>query len=90
MPVCFWIIGSSYGGKAVNTGFDYRYRTCVYMPVLTTEYVYENGLYGDNSGTVYSYGKISGDGKTYYWYTERGTTEQFNGSGARYIWLAIG
>lgn len=55
--------------------------------LLTTEY---NRAAWSSSGYSCSYGKVSADRKTLYWYYDGGEIEQFNSTGCTYYWIAFG
>lgn len=64
----------------------------MYADELTTEYVKSRGLCGNVNyipGDT-SYGKKSEDGKTFYWYNEKGASEQLNEKGIKYYILLFG
>lgn len=56
---------------------------------LTTSYVSGAG-FADNIDSEQCYGKISEDGKTYFWYTTKGASQQLNNTAYTYYFVAIG
>lgn len=55
---------------------------------LTTTYKVYSGF--SESASDYTYGKISEDGKTLFWYDKEDDGRMYNGSGWKYYYIAIG
>ena len=61
--------------------------TVMYRDALTTSYAQNSGFSTGSTG----YGKRSEDGRTIYWYnTNTNSSNQYNASGFKYYYLAIG
>ena len=84
-PYVIEIQGYEENGKLYGIDTQY-YRTKIYNILQPTEFTYGYGFGYFWVGSPY--GKIVS--KTIYWYNERGADDQFNASGKRYYFSAIG
>ena len=86
MQIECYIVGNAFGVHQWGENNVSHIKYGIYVPTLTTEYVG-----GRAFGYSNSYGKISADKKTIYWYVVSDRASyQVNENGYTYYWIAIG
>lgn len=83
MQIVGYIVGNTFGIHQWGENSISHIKYGTYLPTLTTEYVSGRSL------GYSSYGKVSADRKTIYWYTND-AAYQINEARYTYYWIAFG